>query len=77
MITNIIKKIVTGIDKMSDLMGHIVKYLILVLIFVLCYEVVSRYVFDKPTNYPPVRTRCCMLLCASILHAIEHKVLAF
>ncbi|QEN09957.1 TRAP transporter small permease subunit [Oceanispirochaeta crateris] len=43
------KKIVAGIDKMSDLMGHIVKYLILVLIFVLCYEVISRYVFDKPT----------------------------
>jgi TRAP-type mannitol/chloroaromatic compound transport system permease small subunit len=49
MVTNIIKKIVTGIDKMSDVMGHIVKYLILVLIFVLCYEVISRYVFDKPT----------------------------
>jgi len=49
MITDLVKKIVTGIDKMSDMMGHIVKYLILVLIFVLCYEVVSRYVFDKPT----------------------------
>ena len=49
MATAIIKNIVTGIDKMSDLMGHIVKYLILVLILVLCYEVVSRYVFDKPT----------------------------
>jgi len=49
MITDLIKKTVTGIDKMSDLMGQLVKYLILVLIFVLCYEVIARYVFDKPT----------------------------
>ncbi|MDA3959107.1 TRAP transporter small permease subunit [Oceanispirochaeta sp.] len=49
MVKEIIKKFVTGIDKMSDFMGQVVKYLILVLIFVLCFEVVSRYVFDKPT----------------------------
>lgn len=49
MITNIIKNFVTGIDRLSDLMGQIVKYLILALIFVLCYEVVSRYIFNKPT----------------------------
>lgn len=49
MIKTFIKKFVAGIDRMSDLMGQIVKYLILVLIFVLCFEVVARYVFGKPT----------------------------
>ena len=42
----LLKSCVTGIDAISDLMGRIVKYLILALILVLCFEVVSRYVFN-------------------------------
>ncbi len=34
---------------MSDVIAQFVKYLILCLIFVLIYEVVARYVFNKPT----------------------------
>ena len=49
MIKELIKKIVTGIDKLGDLMGQLVKFLIPALIFVLCFEVVARYVFGKPT----------------------------
>ena len=45
----LLKSCVTGIDAISDLMGRIVKYLILALILVLCFEVVSRYVFNRPT----------------------------
>ncbi len=49
MVKSCLKKLVGGIDLFSDKMGQIVKYLILALIFVLCYEVVSRYVFNRPT----------------------------
>lgn len=40
---------VRGIDRLSDLISRFVKYLIILLILVLCYEVVSRYIFNKPT----------------------------
>jgi TRAP-type mannitol/chloroaromatic compound transport system permease small subunit len=43
------KKIVQIIDIISEIAGQIVKYLLITLIIVLCYEVVSRYVFNNPT----------------------------
>ena len=49
MVGSLLKRIVTFIDAMSMKAGHAVKYLIPILILVLCFEVVSRYVFDKPT----------------------------
>ncbi len=49
MSSEILKKITGAIDRMSDFMAQFSKYLILLLIFVLTYEVVSRYVFNKPT----------------------------
>lgn len=49
MFLSALKKITIAVDRMSDVVAHFAKYLILVLIFVLIYEVVSRYVFNKPT----------------------------
>jgi TRAP-type mannitol/chloroaromatic compound transport system permease small subunit len=45
------KKMVLFINGLSEIAGQIVKFLLLALIVVLCYEVVSRYVFDNPTNW--------------------------
>ncbi len=49
MVPPVLKKITKTIDRISELVGHFAKYLILILIFVLLYEVVARYVFNKPT----------------------------
>ncbi|MBE0585127.1 MAG: TRAP transporter small permease subunit [Desulfofustis sp.] len=49
MSSSALRKIIETIDRMSDLVGHFAKYLILVLIYVLIYEVAARYVFNKPT----------------------------
>lgn len=45
------KKFVLFINSISELAGQIVKHLLIALIIVLCYEVVSRYVFNHPTNW--------------------------
>ncbi len=45
------KKLVLVINAISEIAGQIVKYLLMALIVVLCYEVVSRYVFDNPTKW--------------------------
>ncbi len=49
MVDSTLRRLVSGIDAMSMKVGHVVKYLIPILIFVLFYEVVSRYIFDRPT----------------------------
>ncbi len=49
MFASTLRRIVSFIDSLSMKMGHVVKFLIPALILVLFYEVVSRYVFDKPT----------------------------
>ncbi len=51
MFVSVLRRLVTGIDAMSMKVGHAVKYLIPALIFVLAFEVVSRYVFNSPTNW--------------------------
>lgn len=43
------KKIVQVINSISEFTGQIVKFLVIGLIIVLCYEVISRYVFNNPT----------------------------
>lgn len=45
----LLRRFVSFVDALSMKVGHAVKYLIPALIFVLFFEVVSRYVFDKPT----------------------------
>lgn len=43
------KKIVQVINSISEFAGQVVKFLVIALIIVLCYEVISRYVFNNPT----------------------------
>jgi len=43
------KKLVQTINSISEVSGQIVKFLLMALVVVLCYEVVARYVFNDPT----------------------------
>jgi len=43
------KKFVQVINSISEFSGQLVKFLAMALIIVLCYEVISRYVFNSPT----------------------------
>jgi len=43
------KKFVQIINSISEFTGQLVKFLVVVLIIVLCYEVISRYAFNRPT----------------------------
>jgi TRAP-type mannitol/chloroaromatic compound transport system permease small subunit len=43
------KKLVQVINAISEISGQIVKYLLMALVVVLCYEVVARYIFNSPT----------------------------
>ncbi len=45
------RKLVIFINYISELAGQIVKYLLMALVVVLCYEVISRYFFNNPTNW--------------------------
>jgi len=45
------KKFLLFINSLSELAGQAVKFLMMALVFVLCYEVVSRYVFNNPTKW--------------------------
>jgi TRAP-type mannitol/chloroaromatic compound transport system permease small subunit len=49
MFVSLLRRLVSFIDALSMKVGHAVKYLIPALILVLFFEVVSRYVFNKPT----------------------------
>jgi TRAP-type mannitol/chloroaromatic compound transport system permease small subunit len=49
MFSSLLRNIINRIDRLSDIVAHFTKYLILGLIFVLIYEVAARYVFNKPT----------------------------
>jgi TRAP-type mannitol/chloroaromatic compound transport system permease small subunit len=51
MFVSVLRRLVTGIDAMSMKVGHAVKYLVPVLVLVLTFEVISRYVFNSPTNW--------------------------
>jgi len=43
------KKLVQIINSISEFTGQMVKFLVVALIIVLCYEVISRYAFNRPT----------------------------
>lgn len=43
------KKLVQIINSISEFTGQLVKFLVVLLIIVLCYEVISRYAFNRPT----------------------------
>ncbi len=43
------RRIVKIINSISEASGQIIKYFVVALIIVLCYEVISRYIFNKPT----------------------------
>jgi len=43
------KKLVRTINSISEFTGQVVKFLVVALIIVLCYEVISRYAFNRPT----------------------------
>jgi len=43
------KKFVQAINSISEFSGQAVKFLVMGLVIVLCYEVISRYVFNDPT----------------------------
>ena len=49
MFSSALRKVTIAIDRLSEVVAYFVKYLILVLIFVLIYEVAARYIFNKPT----------------------------
>jgi len=43
------KKIVLTIDSINEFAGKVTCFLVVGLIIILCYEVISRYVFNNPT----------------------------
>lgn len=45
------KKLVQIINFITELSGQIAKFMIMALVFVLFYEVVSRYIFNNPTAW--------------------------
>lgn len=44
-----LKKFMIGVDKVNQFVGKIMAYLLLAAILVIAYEVVMRYLFNKPT----------------------------
>lgn len=46
-----LKKVLHGIDKISEWIGKIDSYLLLVVIFATFYEVIMRYFIGKPTSW--------------------------
>lgn len=48
---NTLRKIYQGLDRLTENFGQVVSLLILVLIFIMVYEVAGRYVFNAPTRW--------------------------
>lgn len=44
-----LKKIVTLFDKISEWTGKIVSWIIILIVGIILYEVIARYIFNKPT----------------------------
>ncbi len=45
------RALVRGIDRISTVSGHILVWWTLLAVIIIGYEVVARYVFDRPTNW--------------------------
>ena len=43
------KRVLSAIDTMSDMSGRVFSYLFFIVVFVIIYEVVLRYIFNAPT----------------------------
>ncbi len=48
---SVLKRLVNGIDALSKGTGRVVSYLIPIMMLILLYEVVLRYVFNEPTRW--------------------------
>lgn len=48
---NGLRRLYKGIDRFTEVTGQGVSYLILVLIFMMVFEVTARYVFNSPTRW--------------------------
>lgn len=59
---NVLGKIRNGIDTANDVIGRISKYILLVILFSLMFEVIARYIFNSPTIW--VQDVCKQALCA-------------
>ncbi len=46
-----LRRIYKGIDRFTEVTGKTISYLILVLIFIMVFEVLARYLFNAPTNW--------------------------
>jgi len=48
---NSLRRIYKGIDRFTEVVGQGVSFLILILIFMMVFEVTARYVFNAPTKW--------------------------
>jgi TRAP-type mannitol/chloroaromatic compound transport system permease small subunit len=46
-----LKKITSAVDKVNLFTGHVMVYVLLLAILVISFEVIMRYLFNKPTNW--------------------------
>ena len=54
------KKVLAFIDRLSDWSGKLISFLALVIMFIIGYEVVARYIFNAPTMWG---TEAMTILC--------------
>jgi len=67
------KKIVQIINSISELLGQLAQFSLISLIIVLCYEVISRYVFNNPTIWALETSE--MLLCTTTVLGFTYTYL--
>lgn len=48
---SVLRRVLTGIDAINRWAGMLVGYWIIIMILVLIYEVILRYIFNEPTNF--------------------------
>ena len=46
-----LKKIMSAVDKVNLFTGHVMVYVLLLAVLVISFEVIMRYLFNKPTNW--------------------------
>jgi len=68
-----IRSIVRIIDAISEYSGRWISWICLTLVVMLCYEVVSRYVFDEPTMWAHALASMFFCVIVSMGWAYVHK----
>lgn len=58
----VLGKIRNGIDALNEMVGKVSKYILLIILLSLMYEVIARYVFNSPTIW--AQDVCKQALCA-------------